>query len=150
MHTRILIAEARRVPCRLSGVDAVEGNELHHGGNGVHGDDGDLPRRIESETAPMRATDVRGHRQRSLEARRREHALVAQWSNLLQACVAVGDRWAPDIIERECLRAQCRKHRIERLSWRRPFAEYVTRWNRTLFHGEDWLPRLALEHEELA
>ena len=75
------------------------------------GDDGDLPRRIDRDAAPVRAADIRRHHQRALRAGRREDALVAKRLDRRAARGAIGVGDAPDLIDREPMWTERRRAR---------------------------------------
>src|SRR5262249_44283383 len=89
VHARVLIVESRLGVAPVARVELVESNQLHERGDAVHGDDRDLALGIEGEPTPMRTADVRWHRERSLEARRRERAFVPERPNLGETSFAL-------------------------------------------------------------
>src|SRR6185503_4053316 len=95
------------------------------------------------------SADVRRHDETSLKARRREGTVVAQWSNLRQAGIAIRRGHTPNIVEVEALRAERRYHRVERLRGRRALTVNRACGDRPLFNRKKRLAGVSIQHVEL-
>ena len=111
------VCSSARARCEI---EALARNELHHLGDAVHGDDGDLSHRVDRHSAPVRAADSRRHQQRASRAGWREDAFVPQRRDRGAAGVAIGSVMPQISIDREPMRAERRCERRERLRARRP------------------------------
>ena len=78
--------EAARFLARGGEIESLRGNQLHDRGNAIDRHDDDARLVVGGDAAPMRAADVRRHRERAFEAGRREDAFVPQPGHHLLTC----------------------------------------------------------------
>ena len=143
-HSRPFAADApgHRVAVLLARVEFDQRRQA------VDGHNGNLLAMIEGQPTPVGAADIRGHDQRSAQARRREQALVPEARDLLAATTGSDSQVTEGMVDGDGRRS---KRREECGEWlRRPafLAGYVALRNRALLDREDRHSGRALEHEE--
>ena len=134
----------------LLALDLVARNKRHDMRHAVHVHHGDIALRVEGKPAPVRPAPVEGIEDRALKRRRREKPLAAI---MLQTAVAgklVEGEHTPAPAFLELLRNERRRLHRKRLRRRQLLAGHVGLRHLALFHTENGLARIAVEHEEKA
>src|SRR5712671_5943209 len=111
--------------------------------------DDDFIFRIERDTAPMSAPNIRWENERAARAWRREGAVVTKLVETFQAGIAIGRGKTPDLIATNRLRTQWRQSGVEDLCRPGLLSGNITRGNRTFGHRKKRLAGFPVEHEKL-